>query len=184
VNFRDYLDTACSSITASPPDAAAMGAGGISSICSATRGARRSMPPRGRALERQRRSVEHLSRLGARQSGAERFRRGEHVLQRADCLEWVAAQETGGARFDLIFVDPPTFSNSKRMEECSTCSAITWDDPALAGPAAAGGPSGVLDQLHAIQARRAGACGFGRGRHQRPHDPKDFERNPTFTAAS
>ena len=40
----------------------------------------------------------------------------EHVLQRADCLEWVAAQETGGARFDLIFVDPPTFSNSKRME--------------------------------------------------------------------
>jgi 23S rRNA (guanine2445-N2)-methyltransferase / 23S rRNA (guanine2069-N7)-methyltransferase len=40
----------------------------------------------------------------------------QHVLQRADCLEWVATQETQGARFDLIFVDPPTFSNSKRME--------------------------------------------------------------------
>jgi 23S rRNA (guanine2445-N2)-methyltransferase / 23S rRNA (guanine2069-N7)-methyltransferase len=40
----------------------------------------------------------------------------EHALQRADCLEWVAAQEADGARFDLIFVDPPTFSNSKRME--------------------------------------------------------------------
>ena len=40
----------------------------------------------------------------------------EHVLQRADCLEWVAAQQTRGVRFDLIFVDPPTFSNSKRME--------------------------------------------------------------------
>ncbi len=40
----------------------------------------------------------------------------EHVLQRADCLEWVASQEADGARFDLIFVDPPTFSNSKRME--------------------------------------------------------------------
>ena len=40
----------------------------------------------------------------------------EHALQRADCLEWVASQEADGARFDLIFVDPPTFSNSKRME--------------------------------------------------------------------
>jgi 23S rRNA (guanine2445-N2)-methyltransferase / 23S rRNA (guanine2069-N7)-methyltransferase len=40
----------------------------------------------------------------------------EHAMHRADCLEWVASQETGGARFDLIFVDPPTFSNSKRME--------------------------------------------------------------------
>ncbi|MGD0490752.1 MAG: bifunctional 23S rRNA (guanine(2069)-N(7))-methyltransferase RlmK/23S rRNA (guanine(2445)-N(2))-methyltransferase RlmL [Steroidobacteraceae bacterium] len=40
----------------------------------------------------------------------------EHALQRADCLEWVASQESDGARFDLIFLDPPTFSNSKRME--------------------------------------------------------------------
>ncbi len=40
----------------------------------------------------------------------------EHALQRADCLEWVANQEADGGRFDLIFVDPPTFSNSKRME--------------------------------------------------------------------
>jgi 23S rRNA (guanine2445-N2)-methyltransferase / 23S rRNA (guanine2069-N7)-methyltransferase len=40
----------------------------------------------------------------------------EHTLQRADCLEWLANQEAGGAGFDLIFVDPPTFSNSKRME--------------------------------------------------------------------
>ncbi|HEX4152032.1 MAG TPA: bifunctional 23S rRNA (guanine(2069)-N(7))-methyltransferase RlmK/23S rRNA (guanine(2445)-N(2))-methyltransferase RlmL [Steroidobacteraceae bacterium] len=40
----------------------------------------------------------------------------QHALHRADCLEWVASQESAGARFDLIFVDPPTFSNSKRME--------------------------------------------------------------------
>jgi 23S rRNA (guanine2445-N2)-methyltransferase / 23S rRNA (guanine2069-N7)-methyltransferase len=39
----------------------------------------------------------------------------EHVLHRADCLEWLASQEPGGARFDLAFLDPPTFSNSKRM---------------------------------------------------------------------
>jgi 23S rRNA (guanine2445-N2)-methyltransferase / 23S rRNA (guanine2069-N7)-methyltransferase len=40
----------------------------------------------------------------------------EHELYRADCLQWLEEQEPKGARFDLIFVDPPTFSNSKRME--------------------------------------------------------------------
>jgi 23S rRNA (guanine2445-N2)-methyltransferase / 23S rRNA (guanine2069-N7)-methyltransferase len=39
-----------------------------------------------------------------------------HELYRADCLQWLEEQEAGGPRFDLIFVDPPTFSNSKRME--------------------------------------------------------------------
>lgn len=36
-----------------------------------------------------------------------------HVLERADCLEWV--QRPVSERFDLAFVDPPTFSNSKAM---------------------------------------------------------------------
>jgi len=40
----------------------------------------------------------------------------EHQLHRADCLAWLEEQEATGPRFDLIFVDPPTFSNSKRME--------------------------------------------------------------------
>jgi 23S rRNA (guanine2069-N7)-methyltransferase / 23S rRNA (guanine2445-N2)-methyltransferase len=40
----------------------------------------------------------------------------EHELFRADCLEWLESQSVWGPRFDLIFVDPPTFSNSKRME--------------------------------------------------------------------
>jgi 23S rRNA (guanine2445-N2)-methyltransferase / 23S rRNA (guanine2069-N7)-methyltransferase len=39
-----------------------------------------------------------------------------HELYRADCLHWLEEQEPKGQRFDLIFVDPPTFSNSKRME--------------------------------------------------------------------
>ncbi|HXC09598.1 MAG TPA: bifunctional 23S rRNA (guanine(2069)-N(7))-methyltransferase RlmK/23S rRNA (guanine(2445)-N(2))-methyltransferase RlmL [Steroidobacteraceae bacterium] len=39
-----------------------------------------------------------------------------HELHRADCLHWLEEQEPRGARFDLIFVDPPTFSNSKRMD--------------------------------------------------------------------
>jgi 23S rRNA (guanine2445-N2)-methyltransferase / 23S rRNA (guanine2069-N7)-methyltransferase len=44
------------------------------------------------------------------------FRGNNHELYRADCLAWLEEQESGGARFDLIFLDPPTFSNSKRME--------------------------------------------------------------------
>ncbi len=40
----------------------------------------------------------------------------EHELDRADCLPWLESQSVWGARFDLIFLDPPTFSNSKRME--------------------------------------------------------------------
>jgi 23S rRNA (guanine2445-N2)-methyltransferase / 23S rRNA (guanine2069-N7)-methyltransferase len=39
-----------------------------------------------------------------------------HELYRADCLAWLEEQESQGPRFDLIFVDPPTFSNSKRMD--------------------------------------------------------------------
>jgi len=44
------------------------------------------------------------------------FRDTKHELYRADCLQWLEEQEPKGPRFDLIFVDPPTFSNSKRME--------------------------------------------------------------------
>ena len=42
----------------------------------------------------------------------------DHALIQADCREWLArgrAQRTA-ISYDLIFLDPPTFSNSKRME--------------------------------------------------------------------
>lgn len=45
--------------------------------------------------------------------------RGEaHQLVQADCLSWLAQQGSGPWRrqYDLIFLDPPTFSASKRME--------------------------------------------------------------------
>jgi 23S rRNA (guanine2445-N2)-methyltransferase / 23S rRNA (guanine2069-N7)-methyltransferase len=44
------------------------------------------------------------------------FGGNNHELYRADCLAWLEEQESRGPRFDLIFVDPPTFSNSKRMD--------------------------------------------------------------------
>lgn len=36
-----------------------------------------------------------------------------HRLIQADCREWIQAERS---TYDLIFLDPPTFSNSKRME--------------------------------------------------------------------
>ncbi|TDO06850.1 MULTISPECIES: bifunctional 23S rRNA (guanine(2069)-N(7))-methyltransferase RlmK/23S rRNA (guanine(2445)-N(2))-methyltransferase RlmL [Halomonas] len=39
---------------------------------------------------------------------------GRHRLVRDDCLRWL---ETAGGEFDLIFLDPPTFSNSKKMAD-------------------------------------------------------------------
>jgi len=44
---------------------------------------------------------------------------GEHEFIQADCLEWLAneAKELDGRQYDLIFLDPPTFSNSKRMDD-------------------------------------------------------------------
>jgi 23S rRNA G2069 N7-methylase RlmK/C1962 C5-methylase RlmI len=38
-----------------------------------------------------------------------------HAFERTDALRWLAAGPQRGERFDVIFLDPPTFSNSKRM---------------------------------------------------------------------
>lgn len=40
----------------------------------------------------------------------------DHVLVQADCREWLEDARRRRERFDLIFLDPPTFSNSKRMQ--------------------------------------------------------------------
>lgn len=41
----------------------------------------------------------------------------QYQFEQADCLQWLSRCR---AQFDLIFVDPPTFSNSKRMQD-------SWD---------------------------------------------------------
>jgi len=39
-----------------------------------------------------------------------------HKLIQADCLEWLSEAVKSPWRYDLIFLDPPTFSTSKRMK--------------------------------------------------------------------
>ena len=51
-----------------------------------------------------------------------------HRFVQADCRAWVEEAARSRERFDLIFLDPPTFSNSKRMEGVLD---IGRDHPAL-----------------------------------------------------
>ncbi|OQW42796.1 MAG: 23S rRNA (guanine(2445)-N(2))/(guanine(2069)-N(7))-methyltransferase [Proteobacteria bacterium SG_bin4] len=69
---------------------------------------------------------------------------GNHQLIRADCVEWLAGQAKAKPRpqFDLIFLDPPTFSNSKRMDEAFD---IQKDHvPLIRNAAALLAPGGIL----------------------------------------
>ena len=43
------------------------------------------------------------------------FAETRHEFVQADCIKWLKAQK--GEHYDLIFMDPPTFSNSKRMQD-------------------------------------------------------------------
>jgi 23S rRNA (guanine2445-N2)-methyltransferase / 23S rRNA (guanine2069-N7)-methyltransferase len=43
--------------------------------------------------------------------------RRDHEYIQADCIAWLKDAVTERRSFDLIFLDPPTFSNSKRMED-------------------------------------------------------------------
>ncbi|MBT1449687.1 bifunctional 23S rRNA (guanine(2069)-N(7))-methyltransferase RlmK/23S rRNA (guanine(2445)-N(2))-methyltransferase RlmL [Glaciecola sp. XM2] len=46
---------------------------------------------------------------------------GMHTFEQQDCLQWIEKRANGNQpKFDAIFIDPPSFSNSKRMDD-------TWD---------------------------------------------------------
>ncbi len=41
----------------------------------------------------------------------------EHAYVQEDCIAWLKTAVAGRREFDLVFLDPPTFSNSKRMTD-------------------------------------------------------------------
>jgi len=45
------------------------------------------------------------------------FSGSNHEFIRADCISWLKSAVAERQSYDLIFLDPPTFSNSKRMED-------------------------------------------------------------------
>jgi 23S rRNA (guanine2445-N2)-methyltransferase / 23S rRNA (guanine2069-N7)-methyltransferase len=50
-----------------------------------------------------------------------RFTSGQYCFEQADAVAWAQAHRHDAEKYGLIFVDPPTFSNSARM------GARTWD---------------------------------------------------------
>lgn len=102
-----------------------------------------------------------------------------HDLVQADCREWLKDTARAGGRFDLIFLDPSTFSNSKRMD---TVLDVARDHPALIdGCMRLLAPAGLL--VFSSNAQRFRLEESLRERYE-VNDisagtlPKDFERNP------
>jgi len=44
------------------------------------------------------------------------YAQGKHKFVREDCLKWMQQAILDNQKYQLIFIDPPTFSNSKKME--------------------------------------------------------------------
>lgn len=105
------------------------------------------------------------------------FEGRQHELIQADVLVWL--DEEAERRYDLIFLDPPTFSTSKRMQDTLD---IQRDHVTLIR--AAGhllGPGGTLifsTNFRRFRLDREGLAEFVVEDLTRATIPKDFERNP------
>jgi len=105
--------------------------------------------------------------------------RHQHELVQADCREWLQESASNRERYDLIFLDPPTFSNSKRMEGVLD---VERDHGALIDASAKLlAPRGLL--VFSTNAQRFKLDDALTGRYD-VRDisaatlPRDFERNP------
>ena len=103
----------------------------------------------------------------------------DHEFIQADCIAWLKDAVASRRQYDLIFLDPPTFSNSKRMDDILD---VQRDHAAL------------IDDCMALLAR-GGKLVFSNNAQKFKLDgmlterykvtdisratlPKDFERNP------
>ena len=102
-----------------------------------------------------------------------------HRFVQADCRVWLAEAARAAERFDLIFLDPPTFSNSRRMEGVLD---VARDHPALIDACARLlAPAGLIVFSTNAQRFRLDA-GLGErydiGDISAATLPPDFARNP------
>ncbi len=97
-----------------------------------------------------------------------------HQRLRADCVDWLESRPR--ERFDLIFVDPPTFSNSKRMQASFD---VQRDHVRLlegaAGVLAHGGEIVFSNNRRRFRLDREGLARFEIRDVTRATIPKDFE---------
>ncbi|MBN2158943.1 MAG: bifunctional 23S rRNA (guanine(2069)-N(7))-methyltransferase RlmK/23S rRNA (guanine(2445)-N(2))-methyltransferase RlmL [Spirochaetes bacterium] len=99
-----------------------------------------------------------------------------HRLVRADCISWIRSCRE---RYDLIFLDPPTFSNSKSMKETFD---VQRDHPGLIGETARLlAPGGVLifsTNKNKFRLDAGSLAGFHFEDITARTIPRDFGRNP------
>ncbi len=106
------------------------------------------------------------------------FEHARHRLIRADCLQWLAEEQQ---RYDLIVLDPPTFSNSKRMRRDFD---VNRDHVALIGLCtrrlAPGGRIVFSTNSRRFRLDRAGLAGLGLRIEEISARtvPPDFARRP------
>jgi len=107
------------------------------------------------------------------------FTGAAHQLVQADCRGWLREAAQGAGRFDLIFLDPPTFSNSKRME--GVLDVARDHSELIDGCARLLSPGGLI--VFSTNAQRFRLEDSLRERYEIQDVsaatlPKDFERNP------
>jgi 23S rRNA (guanine2445-N2)-methyltransferase / 23S rRNA (guanine2069-N7)-methyltransferase len=102
-----------------------------------------------------------------------------HAFVQADCRRWLEEAARTSERYDLVFLDPPTFSNSKRMEGVLD---VERDHPELIETCAQLlAPAGLI--VFSTNAQRFRLAEDLSARYQirdvsAATLPKDFERNP------
>jgi 23S rRNA (guanine2445-N2)-methyltransferase / 23S rRNA (guanine2069-N7)-methyltransferase len=103
----------------------------------------------------------------------------EHELIQADCISWLKAAVAERRAYDLIFLDPPTFSNSKRMDDILDVqrdhAALIDASMALLAP---GGKLVFSTNAQKFKLDAATAARYKVSDISRATVPKDFERNP------
>jgi 23S rRNA (guanine2445-N2)-methyltransferase / 23S rRNA (guanine2069-N7)-methyltransferase len=109
-----------------------------------------------------------------------------HELIQADCTEWLAREASRPKprrEYDLIFLDPPTFSSSKRM---SAAFDVQRDHVALIRHAMAllapGGELFFSNNFRRFKLDAASLSDYAIEEISRQTLPRDFERNPHIHA--
>ena len=104
----------------------------------------------------------------------------EHGFVREDVLKWLAITASEGKKqYDLIFVDPPTFSRSKRMEDNFEVQRDHVKLLKLVAQALAPGGAIVFsNNFTKFKLDRGALSEFTIEDISRATLPKDFERNP------
>ena len=103
----------------------------------------------------------------------------EHKLVQSDAIAYL---QQHSAMYDLIFVDPPTFSNSKRADDFDVQRDHVRLLHIVRRTAAARRHDPVLEQFPSLQARRSGVGGLVDPRYQRCHDPVRFRAQRAYSS--